>query len=120
MEEGKRLPDQKIYPLGAEELETVQEYIKKNEARGWIREAFTDGFSPIMLVKKNDASLTHCLDYQALNEVTKKDRYPLLLIGQAFDLLHTAKYYTKLDIKEAYHNVRIKKGDEWKTTFTSK
>ena len=120
MEEGKGLPDQKIYPLGAEELETVQEYINKNEARGWIREAFTDGGSPIMFVKKKDGSLRLCVDYRALNEVTKKDRYPLPLIGEALDRLHTAKYFTKLDIKEAYHNVRIKKGDEWKTTFTSK
>ena len=120
MEKGKGLPDQKIYPFGAEELEAVQEYIRKNEARGWIREAFTDGGSPIMFVKKKDGSLRLCVDYRALNEVTKKDRYPLPLIGEALDRLHTAKYFTKLDIKEAYHNVRIKKGDEWKTTFTSK
>ena len=73
-----------------------------------------------MFVKKKDGSLRLCVDYRALNEVTKKDRYPLPLIGEALDRLHTAKYFTKLDIKEAYHNVRIKKGDEWKTTFTSK
>ena len=120
MEEGKGLPDQKIYPPGAEELETVQEYINKNQARGWIREAFTDGGSPIMFVKKQDGRLRLCVDYRALNEITKKDRYPLPLIGEALDRLHTEKYFTKLDIKEAYHNVRIKKGDEWKTTFTSK
>ena len=120
MEEGKGLPDQKIYLLGAEELETVQEYIRKNKARGWIREAFTDGGSPIMFVKKKDGSLRLCVDYRALNEVTKKDRYPLPLIGEALDRLHMAKYFTELDIKEEYHNVRIKKGDEWKTTFTSK
>ena len=120
MEEGKGLLDQKIYPLEAEELETVQEYIRKNEAGGWIREAFTDGGSPIMFVKNKDGSLRLCVDYRALNEVTKRDRYPLPLIGEAFDRLHPAKYFTKLDIKEAYHNVRIKEGDEWKTTFTSK
>ena len=120
MEEGKSLPDQKIYPLGAEELETVQEYIRKNEARGWIREAFTDAGSPTMFVKKKAGSLRLCVDYLALNEVTRKDRYPLPLIGEALDRLHMAKYFTKLDIKEAYHNARIKKGDEWKTTFTSK
>ena len=73
-----------------------------------------------MFVKKKDGSLRLCVDYRALNEVTKKDRYPLPLIGEALDRFHTAKYFTKLDIKEAYHNVRIKKGEEWKTTFTSK
>ena len=105
MEEGKDLPDQKIYPLGAEELETVQDYINKNQARGWIRKAFTDGDSPIMFVKNKDGSHRLCVDYRAPNEVTKKDRYPLPLIGEALDRLHTAKYFTKLDIKEAYHNV---------------
>jgi len=73
-----------------------------------------------MFVKKKDGKLRLCVDYRALNYVTKKDRYPLPLIGEALDRLQTAKYYTKLDIKDAYHNVRIKEGDEWKTTFTTK
>ena len=73
-----------------------------------------------MFVKKKDGKLRLCVDYRALNHVTKKDRYPLPLIGEALDRLRTAKYYTKLDIKDAYHNVRIREGDEWKTTFTTK
>jgi len=73
-----------------------------------------------MFVKKKEAKLRLCVDYRALNPITKKDRYPLPLIGEALDRLRTAKYYTKLDIKDAYHNVRIKEGDEWKTTFTTK
>ena len=73
-----------------------------------------------MFVKKKYGSLRLWVDYRALNEVTKKDRYLLPLIGQALDRLHMAKYFTKLDIKEAYHNVRIKNRDEWKTTFTRK
>ena len=119
MEEGKGLPDQKIYPLEAEELEMVQDYINKNQARGSIGEACTNEDSPIMLVKKKDGSLRLCGDYRAQNEITKKDRYQLPLISEALERLHTAKYFTKLDIKEVYHNVWIKKGDEWKTTCTS-
>ena len=76
MKEGKGLSKQKIYPLGAEELETVQAYINNNQARGWIREAFTDGGSPIMFVKKKDRSLRLCVDYRALNKVTKKTDTP--------------------------------------------
>ena len=120
MEEGKGLPDENIYPLGAEELETVQEYIRKNEAWAWITEAFTDRGSAIMFIKTKDSSLRICVDYRALNEVTKKDRDLLQLVGEALDLIHMAKYYIKPNIKEAYHNVRIKRGDEWKTIFTSK
>ena len=73
-----------------------------------------------MFVKKKDRKLRLCMDYRALNHVTKKDRYPLPLIGDGMDRLKTAKYYTKLDIKDAYHNIPIREGDEWKTTFTFK
>ena len=76
--------------------------------------------SPIMFVKKKDGNLRLCVDYRQLNYVTKKDRYPLLLIGEALDRLQTAKYYIKLNVKDAYHSVRIKEGEEWKTTFTTK
>jgi len=73
-----------------------------------------------MFVQKKDGKLRLCVDYRALNHVTTKDRYPLPRIGEALDKLQTAKYYPKLDIKYAYPNVRIKEGDEWKTTLTTK
>ena len=63
MEEGKGLSEQKIYPLGAQELETIQVYINKCKAPEWIREAFTEGGSPIMFFKKKDGSLRLCVDY---------------------------------------------------------
>jgi len=73
-----------------------------------------------MFVNKKDGKLRLCADYRALNEVTKKDRHPLPLISEALDSLGGAKYFTKLDIKDAYHNIRIREGDEWKTTFSTK
>jgi len=73
-----------------------------------------------MFVKKKDGKPRLCPDYRALNEVTKKDRHPLPLISEALDRLGGAKYFTKLDIKDAYHNIRIREGDEWKTTFSTK
>jgi len=76
--------------------------------------------SPIRFVKKKDGKLRLCADYRALNEVTKKDRHPLPLISEALDRLGGAKYFTKLDIKDAYHNIRIREGEEWKTTFSTK
>ena len=85
LEEGQGLPRKKIYALSEEELEELYEYVEQNEARGWIREVHTDGGSPIMFVKKKDGKLRLCVDYRALNHVTKKDRYPLPLIGEALD-----------------------------------
>jgi len=73
-----------------------------------------------MFVKKKDGKLRLCADYRALSEVTKKDRPPLPLISEAPDRVGGAKYFTKLDIKDAYHNIRMREGDEWKTTFSTK
>jgi len=73
-----------------------------------------------MFVKKKDGKLRLCVDYRALNEVTKKDQHPLPLISAALDRLGGARYFTKLDIKDAYHNIGIREGDEWKTTFSTK
>jgi len=73
-----------------------------------------------MFVKKRDSKLRPCTDYRALNEVTKKDRHPLPLISEALDRLGGVKYFPKLDIKNGYHNIRIRDGEELKTTFSTK
>ena len=56
-------------------------------------------------------------DYRKLNDITVKNRYPLPLIGELVDRLKSAKYYTKLDIRWGYNNIRMKEGDEWKAAF---
>jgi len=120
LEEGKTVPIKKIYALSCDQLEEPHRYIKQNEDRGWIRRVKSGMASPIMFVKKKDGKLRLCADYRALNEVTKKDRHPLPLISEALDRLGGVNYFTKLDIKDAYHKSRIREGDEWKTTFSTK
>jgi len=121
LEEGKTVPVKKIYALSYDQLEELHRYIKQNEDRGSIQRVKSGRASPmIMFVKKKDGKLRQYADYRALNEVTKKDRHPLPLISEALDRLGGAKYFTKLDIKDAYHNIRIREGDEWKTTFFNK
>ena len=120
LEEGKTVPIKKIYTLGYDQLEELHQYIKQNENRGWIQSMKSGRASPIMLVKKKDGKLRLSADYGVLNELTKKDRHPLPLIWEALDRLGPAKYFTKLDIKDAYHNIRIREGDEWKTIFSTK
>jgi len=120
LEEGKTVPIKKIYALSYDQLQELHRYIKQNADRGWIRRVKSGRASPIMFVKKKDGKLRLCADYRALNEVTKKDRHPLQLISEALDTLGGAKYFTKLHIKDAYHNIRIREGDEWKTPFSTK
>jgi len=74
--------------------------------------------SPFFFVSKKDAdALRPCQDYWYLNDSTIKNNYPLLLVGDLVDKLRGAKWFTKLDIRWGYHNIRIKEGDEWKGAF---
>src|ERR1700712_6035890 len=93
LDEGKTVPIKKIYPLSYDQIEELHQYIKQNEQRGWIRKVRTGRASPIMFVKKQDGKLRLCVDYRALNEITKKDRHLLPLIGEALDRLGGAKYF---------------------------
>ncbi|WP_353802539.1 reverse transcriptase family protein, partial [Shigella sonnei] len=59
------------------------------------------------------------MDYRGLNDITVKNRYPLLLMSSAFEILQGARCFTKLDLCNAYHLVHIREGDEWKTAFNT-
>ena len=106
-----------IYPLSTPKLQVLREYLHNNLAKGFIRHSTLSTSIPILFVKKKDGSLQLCIDYRRLNLLTKKNWYPLPLIGEALDWLSGAKIYTKLDIRVAYNWVWMKQGDKWKTTF---
>ena len=59
-------------------------------------------------------------DYRALNSITTKDRYPLPLIKETFRCLSKARWLAKIDVSAAFHRIRIKEGDEWKTAFLTR
>jgi hypothetical protein len=73
--------------------------------------------APFFFVKKKDGSLQPVQDYQALNAATVKNWYPLPLIDDLVNKLQGAQYFTKLDIRWGYNNIRIEEGDKWKTAF---
>jgi len=68
-------------------------------------------------IPKIDSSLQLVQDYRKLNQITIKNKMLLPLIGEVINKLKDAKYFNKLDLIWGYNNVRIKEGDEWKTTF---
>jgi hypothetical protein len=61
-----------------------------------------------------------CIDYRALNAITKKDRYPLSLIHETLNNICKTKWYTKLDVIAALHKICIQEGDEWLTAFRTR
>jgi len=71
----------------------------------------------MFFIKKKDGSLRLVQDYCALNTVTVKNRYPFLLISKLISQLCGARYFTKLNVRWGFNNVRIKPRDEWKAAF---
>lgn len=72
-----------------------------------------------IFVEKKDKTLRPCIDFPGLNKITVKIKYPLPLLASAFELLQGATIFTKLDLHNAYHLLRIREGDEWKTAFNT-
>ena len=120
VEVGKTVAYGPIYPLSAEELRVLREYLDKYLARGWIRKSESPAGAPILFVPKKDGGLRLSVDYRALNKVTIKNRHPLPLISETLDRLSGAAVYTKLDLRDAYHRIPIAEQDVWKTAFRTR
>ena len=118
--EAKQPPYGPIYTLSPVELETLKAYIETHLKTGFIRPSKSPAGAPILFDKKPDGSLCLCMDYRDLNNLTIKNRYPLPLIGEALDRLGRAKRFTQLDLTSAYHRMKIREGDEWKTAFRTR
>ncbi|XP_070015805.1 uncharacterized protein [Nicotiana sylvestris] len=82
-------------------------------------ECFTVG-CPVLFVKKKDGSLRICVDYRQLNKVATKNKYPLPRIDDLFDKLQGAKYFSKIDLRLGYHQLRIREEDISKTAFRTR
>ncbi len=116
---GTSPPKGRLYSLSGPEREAMDKYIKESLNAGLIRPSSSPAGAGFFFVKKKDGSLQPCIDYRGLNDITIRNRYPLPLMSSAFELLQGAKVFTKLDLRNAYHLVRIREGDEWKTAFNT-
>ena len=97
----------------------MRNYISKSLASGIIQLSSSPVAVGFFFVAKKDGSLRPCIDYRQLNNVMVKNKYPLPLLSSTFEPLTHATVFTKLDLRNAHHLVRIREGDEWKTGFST-
>uniref|UniRef100_A0A3Q3FUQ0 ribonuclease H n=1 Tax=Kryptolebias marmoratus TaxID=37003 RepID=A0A3Q3FUQ0_KRYMA len=114
---GAPLPTSRLYHLSGPETEAMRTYINESLASGIIRPSTSPLGAGFFFVEKKDKTLRPCIDFRGLNQITVKNRYPLPLIDSVHERLHSATIFSKLDLRNAYHLVRIREGDEWKTAF---
>ena len=107
----------KIYPLSRVEREEVQEFVKDQLRKGYIRPSKSPQTSPVFFMLKKDGKKRMVQNYWYLNSWTVKNNYLLPLISDLINSIRKKKVFTKMDLRWGYNNVRIKEGDEWKVVF---
>jgi len=106
-----------LYSMSENQLKKVKTYLNKNLKRGFIRPSKSLTEYSILFVSKKNGIKQLCVNYTQLNKITKQDSYFLPLIKELQDRLGRVKWFTSLNLKEAYYWVQMKKGKEWKTAF---
>jgi hypothetical protein len=97
----------------------VEEELQKMLKDGIVEPAEGPWASPIVLVKKKDGSTRFCIDYRKLNDLTRKDAYPIPRIDDTLDMLSGAKYFSTLDLASGYWQVPVAEEDKEKTAFST-
>ena len=105
------LPNIGMYMLSALENVEIKKQVQELLEKGFIRPNTSPCGSPIVLVRKKYGSWRMCIDNQALNKITIKNRYPLPRIDDLLDQLKEVVYFTKLDLHSGYHQVRVAEKD---------
>ena len=114
---GKTPPWGPLYKMSPGELEVLKEWLEQNLQKGWIRASQSPAAAPVLFARKPGGGLRLCVDYRRLNEITRRNRYPIPLIAETLEQIRACKYFTKLDVIAAFNRIRIAEGDEWKTAF---
>jgi hypothetical protein len=108
------------YRMAASELAELKKQLEEMQHIKFIRPSSSPWGAPVLFVKKKDGTMRMCVDYRALNEVTIKNKYPLPRIDDLFDQLKGVKYFSKIDLRSGYRQLKIKESDIPKTAFVTR
>ncbi|GJT49487.1 putative reverse transcriptase domain-containing protein [Tanacetum coccineum] len=109
------------YRLAPSEMQELSGQLQELQDKSFIRPSHSPWGAPVLFVKKKDGSFRMCIDYRELNKLTVKNRYPLPRIDDLFDQLQGAHYFSKIDLRSGYHQLRERKIEvvmNWKAPTT--
>nr|KAJ0192365.1 hypothetical protein LSAT_V11C800454700 [Lactuca sativa] len=108
------------YRLAPTEMKELMTQLQDLLDKGFIRPSTSPWGAPVLFVKKKDGTMRMCIDYRELNKVTIKNRYPLPRIDDLFDQLQGASYFSKIDLRSGYHQLKVREEDVSKTAFRTR
>ncbi|MCO5572361.1 hypothetical protein L7F22_026114 [Adiantum nelumboides] len=114
---GTSPPNRPPYRVSLAQQEEIMSQVNELLEKGMVQPSSSPFCSPVLLVQKKDGSYRMCVDYRALNKSTIKNRFPVPRIEDIFDRLQGSSYYSRIDLKSGYHQIRIVPEDIHKTAF---
>jgi hypothetical protein len=117
LKNNKQSSYESFYNLFNFELKILRLYLDDALTRDIIKHLMSSIKASVFFVFKKNEKLRLCVDYRDLNKIIRKIRHFLSLIIQMLNQLKNCRFFTKIDLTNVYNRIRIKKNDEWKTTF---
>jgi hypothetical protein len=117
---GTVIPNQPAYKSHPEETKELQRQVGKLMRMGYVRENMSPCAVPVLLMPKKNRTWRMCVDCRAANNITVTYHHPIPRLYDFLDELHGSYIFSKIDLKSEYHQIRMRKENEWEIVFKTK
>ena len=108
------------YRMAPAEMTELRNQLDDLLSKGFIRSSTSPWGAPVLFAKKADGTFRLCVDCRKLNQLTVKNKYPLPRIDELFDQLGGSRFFSKIDLRSGYHQLKIREEDIPKTAFRTR